>query len=160
MSRRKEYNGEVVEESKAKASKGKFNWLALLLWIISLAVSLVPIYIPLVQHLIETNGEITDDFWFACFKEYDILWVFATVLLFSCINQVTIERKYKKSKNLVKSLFALGIFLFLVLEATWIVFKYWLDVYQSWPITFGSVLIVISMIIATPLQIDFIVNED
>ncbi len=160
MSNRKEYDGEVVEESKAQAAKGKFNWFALLLWLISLAISLVPIYIPLVQHLIKTNGVITADFWFACFKEYDILWVFATVLLFSCINQITIERKYVKSKTAVWCLFVIGILLFVVLEATWIVFKYWLDAYQSWPITFGTILIVISMIIATPLQIDFIVNED
>lgn len=160
MSNQKEYNGEVVEESKAKAAKGKFNWLALLLWLVSLAISLIPIYIPLVQHLIETNGEVTNDFWFACFKEYDILWVFATVLLFSCVNQVTIERKYAKPKKRVISLTVLGLFFFAVLEATWIVFKYWLDAYQTWPITVGTVLIVVSMIIATPLQIDFIVNED
>lgn len=160
MSNQKEYNGKVVEESKAKAAKGKFNWLALLLWLISLAISLIPIYIPLVQHLIDTNGVVTNDFWFACFKEYDILWVFATVLLFSCVNQVTIERKYAKPKKRVISLTVLGLFFFAVLEATWIVFKYWLDAYQTWPITVGTVLIVVSMIIATPLQIDFIVNED
>lgn len=158
MSHQKEYNGEVVEESKT--TKRKFNWIALLLWLGSLVISLIPIYIPLVQHLIETNGEIKQDFWFACFKEYDTLWVFATVLLFSCVNQGTIERKYAKAKTLIKSLAVIGLILFGFLEATWITFKYYLQTYQAWPITLGTILIVVSLIIATPLQIDFIVNEE
>lgn len=160
MSHQGKYSGKVVSEDKTKVRKGKFNWSALGFWLLSLVISLIPIYISLVQHLIKTDGVITHEFWFACFKEYDILWIFATVLLFSCMNQLTIERKIRESKRLLKTFTIIGFGLFAFLEATWIVYKYWLVNFQSWPITFGTILIIAAMIIATPLQIDFIKYEE
>lgn len=160
MDHQGKYNGEVISEDEDKARKGKFNWSALGFWLLSLVISLIPIYISLVQHLIKTNGVITSEFWFACFKDYDILWIFATVLLFSCMNQLTIKRKIVKSKRFVKVFTIIGFCLFAFLEATWIVYKYWLVHFQSWPISFGAFLIVTAMIVATPLQIDFIKYEE
>lgn len=155
---------EEIRSGNIQLNEPKFNWIALLIWISSLIISLVPIYIPLIQHLDKHNGQITSEFWFACFKEYDILWVFATVLLFSCVNHVTGMCKNiksgKSSPNSITALTIAGLMLFAVIEAVWIAFKYFLNTYQSWPIYCGSVLILLSIIIATPLQINFIMNEE
>lgn len=152
------YN-EVIETGPVVTGKPKFDWVAFLIWILSLLFSLVPIYISLIQHLIEFNGEIKGEFWFACFKEYDILWVFATVLLFCCTNQITNALKHPQKKSII-ALTVVGVALFGIIEATWIGFKYFLKTYQAWPLYFGAVLIVLSLVIATPLQINFIKNEE
>ena len=154
-----QYTGEVVSSGWARPAKPKFNWPALVVWLISLPISLIPIYIVLVEHLIQNNGAITNYFWLACFKNHDVLWVFATVLLFSCMNHFTVRKRAGKSKGLITALRVLGGLLFLLLETTWIIFKYVLVDYQPWTVWLGAGLSIAAMIIATPLQIDFIKIE-
>lgn len=156
MGHQGKYKGKVVPEDEGKAKKGKFNWQALGIWLLSLVVSLIPIYIALVKHLIQTNGKIASDFWFACFKNYDVLWVFSTVLLFSCMNQLTNKQKTGKPKGIIKAFTIFGFCLFAFLEATWIIYKYCLFNFQFWSVSWGAILIIMAMIVATPLQIDFI----
>lgn len=159
----KNYNA-GIKSGVVSANKPKFDWIAFLIWIVSLVVSLVPIYLLLVQHLIESNGELKAEFWFNCFKDYDVLWVFATLLLFSCVSPITNVRKISKSgkhpKNSITALIIVGFVVFVFIEALWLVFKYLLQEYQAWPIYLGTGFIILSLIIATPLQINFILNEE
>lgn len=159
MAQRAQYIGRVVYSGENQAGNLKFNWRALVVWLLSLPISLVPVYIALVQHLDQTNGTITDDFWLACFKQYDVLWVFATILLFSCMNHFAIRRRQGRSKGFITALRVLGGFLFVFLELTWLSFKYLLTHYQPWVGCLGTTLIIVAMIIATPLQVNFIKSE-
>lgn len=148
----------VVVEDLSKIKKNKFNWLSLGVWLISLVLSLIPIYLSFLQHLQE-YGTIDDSFWFNCFVEYDILWVFATFLLFTCINPITCMINRKARPGWVTGLTVLGGVLFIFTEATWLFFKYRVISYATWPITLGFVLIALTVVISTPLQINFIKGE-
>ena len=160
-----EYNG-TIESGKSKLDKPKFDWISLVVWVASVVVSMIPIYLLLIPHLEENNGKIQKAFWFSCFKEYDMLWIFATVLLFACVNQVTsLRRKSKlginnKQKDWQDILVITGFIVFAFVEATWVAFKYVLVEYQTWPIWIGTALILFSVAIATPLQINFISNGE
>lgn len=158
MSQQKKYTGEVVSEDEVQVQNGKFNFIALICWIAALVLSLIPVYIELVPHLIKNNGVIAKEFWFACFKEYDVLWVFSTVLLFSLVNHLS-KPKSQKKKGIIIALSIIGAVFFAFLEATWLLYKYLLGDFQMWPISLGTILIVVAMIVATPLQIDFIKTE-
>lgn len=150
--------GNVVPEKPSNKRKGKFNWLSLSVWLISLVLSLIPIYLSFLQHL-EEYGVINDQFWFDCFIEYDILWVFATFLLFTCINPITRMISRKSSPGWVTGITILGFVLFIFTEATWLFFKYKVTSFAAWPITLGFVLIALTIVISTPLQINFIKSE-
>ena len=45
--------GNVVPEKPSNKRKGKFNWLSLSVWLISLVLSLIPIYLSFLQVLLE-----------------------------------------------------------------------------------------------------------
>lgn len=157
------YTGEVEHKIVNTSPKGQFNWIALLVWLGSLIVSLVPIYLSALKYLIE-NNVIDLKFWFKCFTADDILWVFSTVLLFSLVNYFAklypgTAKKHSKS-NLSLGLFVFGWIIFVFAEATWLFFKYVLKSFSTWPIVLGVIWVIIIMLISTPLQIDFIRSEE
>lgn len=156
------YTGNV--EHEVISAKGRFNWAALLIWICSLIISLVPIYLSAISYLVE-NNVIDINFLFNCFTKDDILWVFSTVLLFSLVNYYSPKfcspaTKRRSRNNLSLSLSIFGVAVFVFTEATWLVFKYVVKSFATWPIILGAIWVIIIMIISTPLQIDFIRNEE
>lgn len=136
---------------------GSFNWKALIYWVVSLIVSLIPLYIELIRYL-SIHQKIDLIFWNTCFVKGDILWVFSTLLLFVLVDSAI--KKRKNEKKWVENLSLVGILVFIITEATWIGF-YLSDVAQDavWPLYIGLPLIIVSMIISTPLKIEFI-KED
>lgn len=156
-----QYHGRVECVRQNAKRKNQFNGGALLIWLISLVISLIPNYISVLSYLDE-NGHIDMAFWFQCFTKDDVLWTAATLLLFSLIN--CFSRYNYESKQISESktnffLFVIGIFVFVLTEATWLFFKYSLQSIAAWPISLGSGLAIAAMIISTPLQINFIKNE-
>lgn len=158
MNNRYKKGNNVVAEDFVSRKKGKFNWVSLCVWLISLVISLIPIYVSLLQHL-QKYGSINDLFWFNCFTQYDILWVFATFLLFTCINPITRIISHKPHAGWATGLTVFGCVLFIFTEATWLFLKYEVISYASWPITLGFVLVLMTVTISTPLQINFIKSE-
>lgn len=49
--------------------------------------------------------------------------------------------------------------MFVFMEITWYVFKYSVKEFTYWPISLGTIFIILSLIISTLLQIDFIKSE-
>ena len=118
MNKDKIYNAKICK-IKAK-SKGKFNWESFGLWICSIVVSLLPLYILGMQYLAEHN-RLDKAFWVLAFVKGDVLWVFSTVLLFSLIDSVS--KKRNREKKWVKGLQCFGLVVFLFSEGTWIYFN-------------------------------------
>lgn len=149
-------------KTKTITSEPSFDWSALIIWIVSLIISMIPIYIAMLKYL-TANNQLDFNFLKQCFMEDDIIWVFATVLLFALANSISKHlNKKKKTPNWIKCVMPLGIVVFAIMETTWVVFKYVLNVpvTASWPVWLGIIFIVISLIISTPLQIDFIKEDD
>lgn len=151
----KRYTGsyeKVVDEKESG-----FDWNALLYWLGSLIVSLIPLYLELIKYL-NIHDEININFWSYYFIKGDILWVFATLLLFVLVDSNA--KKRKKEKKWVKNTFNLGIVVFVFTEATFIIFNA-LNILDTkiWPLYIGVSLVIISLVISTPLKIEFI-KED
>lgn len=156
-----QYSGQVQQKEVDKEGNKAFNWLAFFLWMISLIISLIPVYISALKYL--GSGKALDvDYWFQCITKDDVLWVFATLLLFalfnSFISSMTTKRRIKK--NRLHFLYIIAVLIFVLIEATWIGLKYFVETVAVWPINLGVVLIICSLIISTPLEINFIRNED
>ena len=152
------YNGKVYTIEEGRSCK--FDWLAFGIWIFSLVVSLLPIYLLLLSHL-KQLGVVDISFAFKCFVTEDTIWVFSTVLLFTLANCFNQSRK-RKTKLWVKLLILFGSLVFIVSELTWVYFKSNMTIESViiWPIWLSIILIAISLVISTPLQINFIIGEN
>lgn len=148
------YNGEINRTQSS--NKISFNWKALIYWLCSLVVSLIPLYISIVRYYGEYQT-IDTAFWKNAFVNEDILWVFATVLLFALADSVS--KKRTKEKQWTQIFIPIGFVVFLLTEVTWILFNNIIIKDGLWPIYLGIILIVLTMILATPLKLEFI-NED
>ncbi len=150
------YNGSVEGREESTNEKKEFNWGALGVWLTSLVISLIPVYAFVLTWLGQEkvlNWELV----FECITQYDVLWTFSTVLLFSLFNCYVSGRSQKKGT--ITFLLNVGRILFVFMEITWYVLKYNVKNFTYWPITLGMILIVLSLVISTPLQIDFIKGE-
>lgn len=153
------YRGHVTSEAVDDNGKKEFDWSALLIWLCSLILSLLPIYFSILQYL-NDKKTIDSAYWFKCITQDDVLWVIGTVLLFSLVNCFVSRKKGNRTKGWLKVFQILGIIVFVFLEGTWIFFKYRVTEYAFWPIILGSVWMVLALAISTPLQIDFIKNGE
>lgn len=147
------YTGKVKETKRN--INNEFNKSALVLWICTLFISLIPVGIEMLTYL-SVNDKIDNVFWLKCFVEGDLLWTFSTLVLFSVMNYFT-RRKLSKFNLLA----IIGITIFIIIEAIWFVFRYSVTLKDgvTWPIIVGAICVIVSLIIATPLQIDFIRSE-
>ena len=146
------YNGTV--STKVEAETKDSNGLALLSWVCSLLISLLPIWMLLLQYY-NLNGKIDRTFWIQCFVSEDILWVVATVLLFSAINSgVKAKRRGKKFFGVLTML---GITVFVFIEGLWVFFEYIADPKPTgiWTVNVGVIFSAIAILIAAPLQLEF-----
>lgn len=57
------------------------------------------------------------------------------------------------------ALIAIGIALFVFLEITWAVFKYFTSEYITWVVVLSVILMLAALVISTPLQIDSLKDE-
>lgn len=145
------YSGKVQE--KDNNIQEKFNWVGLIIWLISLIISLIPTGLSMLSYFNKYH-KIDQIFWLNCFVGDDILWIFATLVLFSMMNHIL---RLKKKENISICLLGLGLLIFAVTEGFWLFCKFVLKTAENmvWPINIGVILIIISFIIATPLQIEF-----
>lgn len=149
------YRGSYKKE--ISDNKGVFDWNALIYWLVSLIISLIPLYIEFIKYL-NTNGKVDINFWTSYFVNGDILWVFSTFLLFALVD--SFNKKRKKEKIWVKNLFVFGVLVFLATEVTWIVFNFLnIDAGAVWTLYIGIPLIMTTVVVSTPLKIEFI-KED
>lgn len=156
-----QYNGQVQQKEVGVEGNKAFNWVAFFLWIISFIISLIPVYISALKHLGSGKG-LDTDYWFQCITKDDVLWVFATLLLFALFNSLTSTMTAKRTgKNtLLILLHIVSALIFILIETTWICLKYFIETTTEWPIYLGAFLMICSLIISTPLEINFIQNGD
>ena len=162
-----QYTGTVRSE-RTKA-KQPLKWISFSSWLFSIVVSLIPIYLILLRHLGENKGIVLREFAFRCLVIEDTLWIFSTLLLFSIIDYVIKyidilnRNKAKKTKNQSFGnvghiiLILIGAICFFTTELTWLYFELTFDLNSAavgWPIWFSIALIFISLMVATPLQIN------
>lgn len=146
------YSGKINRTQSS--NKISFNWKALIYWLCSLVVSLIPLYISIVRYYGKYQT-IDTTFWRSVFVNEDILWVFATVLLFALADSVS--KKRTKEKQWTQVFIPIGFVVFLLTEVTWILFNNIIIIKdESWPIYLGTILIVLTMVFATPLKLEFI----
>lgn len=155
----KRYEGQVRCEEVEVGPKPRFDWTALELWIISLLISMLPVYISMLRYLGE-HGGLDMAYWFQCITKEDVLWVFATLLLFSFFNSLASALKIKRRNGKKRSmgLYIWAGFIFVVTEATWLGLKYLVITPARWPIYLGMGLMACSLAIAIPLEVDHIKN--
>lgn len=161
------YNGGGVTTEKEKTGKKRFDWISFIIWIFSLLVALIPIYLLLLKNLTKNGGKIDVNFFYESFVVEDTLWVLATVLLFSGVNCIVrYIQNYRKNKELtirVWEIVLLGIagLVFIVSESTWVFFKNKMTVETpvAWAMWISIVFCIISLIVSTPLQMNFL-KED
>lgn len=156
---RSQYSGQVQRREVDTKGKEAFNWVAFFLWLVSLIISLIPVYISALKYL--GSGKTLDiNYWFQCVTKEDVLWVFATLLLFALFNSFISSMSTKRSfkKKPLHLLYIVSILVFVLIEATWICLKYFVETVAAWPIYLGVFLAICSLIISTPLEINFIRN--
>lgn len=154
-----QYSGQVLKKEVDVEANKAFNWFAFFLWMISLIISLIPVYISALKWL-GSNKALDIDYWFQCITKDDVLWVFATLLLFALFNSFTSSMSTKRSfkKRLLHFLYIIAVLIFVIIEATWICLKYFIETVAVWPVYLGIFLMCCSLIISTPLEINFIRN--
>lgn len=150
--------GQVVEREVEITEKVYFNWGALALWIGSLLLSLMPMFVSMLGNLAE-QGDFNIEFWVKCIVAEDVLWVFGTLLLFALVNRVICGMtRQKKTGKCVWALYFAAIVIFVFSEATWLVLRLQ-DPEPAVGLFLVCVLfIIISLVISTPLEISFIKN--
>ena len=153
------YSGKGMQRASVKENeKINFDGAALVGWFCSHLISLLPLYISIIKWWGE-NGTINITFWKEAFLHGDILWVFSTILLFS-ITETISKRKSNRNK-LTEYLLPVGMFAFVIMEATWITFNHILQepIDEVWPLCLGIILSGLSILISTPLKITYIKGE-
>ena len=155
------YEGRIKETKKITKGRYKINWVAFTIWLVSIILSFVPIYAHILVWLISNGSEQIPvrEIIFECITKQDMLWVFSTVLLFSLMNAVVNYRTRRRKKGAMMVWGIIGIALFVFLEITWGIFKYVAVEYAAWVVNLSIVLMIASLIVATPLQIDTIECE-
>ena len=141
--------------------KWQFDWVAFLLWLLTLIFSLVPVYISTLKYLGQ-KGYLDEEFWFECITKNDILWIFATLILFALFNSFINYRtnSLKKNKSTLIVLYIIALFAFAIVNATWFCLKYFVEKPATWAIWVGVVLMICSLAISTPLEINSISVRD
>ncbi len=159
----KNYNGKL-ERCEIKPYKSHFNVWGFLFWILSLFISLIPIYINMIGYY-DQNGEINKMFLFLCFTEYDALWVFTTFLMFILFDAISmwIHNKLKVDRSTNK-LIIFAIIVTILTEATWIAlrctnFKNPL-VHIDWVNWLGCIEIVLTILLSAPIRIYLLKKEN
>ncbi len=149
------YNGSNwVQSVKPAPNKVHFDWKGFGLWVLSLLLSMMPVYIAVLKHCMAGEA-FTLEFIIECYGEHDVLWAFGTVLLFCCFN---IFSKKQNTNKWAKPCAFCGLFVFLFIEITWYIFKYHSSENASAVgltalVIIGSIFLVASILIATLLQI-------
>lgn len=157
------YRGSVKEKKKTVREKPKLNWVALIIWVGSILASFISIYVHVLTWLLSSKDE-KIDLWqliFDCITKQDMLWIFSTVLLFAIVNCAVnyFAGQHKKMAKITGALIAIGIALFVFLEITWAVFKYFTSEYITWVVVLSVILMLAALVISTPLQIDSLKDE-
>ena len=113
-----QYNGQVQQEEVDTEGKKTFNWFAFFLWMISLIISLIPVYISALKYL-GTEETLDIDYWFQCITKDDVLWVFATLLLFALFNSFISSMSTGRTlkKKTLYLLYMIAILIFVLIEA-------------------------------------------
>lgn len=147
------YNGTY----KKTTNTDNFDWGALISWLTSLVISFIPLYIELIKYL-DQKGFVDFNFFTKAFIEGDVLWIFSTVLLFVLVDAI-IKKRYN-GKIWIKIFLIIGVLIFVIAEATWIAFLF-IDIPDDaiWPLFFLIPISIFSIVISTPLKIEFI-KED
>ena len=146
-----------------KKTKKSFNWVAFVVWIISLIISLIPMYFELIKY-INAYDELDIQFLKNCCINGDLMWAISTLLLFSLTDFVDFYCKQKKKSTNIENkyliLLLLGIVVFVIGEGTFLLLSI-LEIKETamWPLYFCLPIIILSLVIATPLKIRFI-KED
>lgn len=157
------YSGSVKEQKKTVREIPKLNWVALIIWIGSILASLIPIYVHvLIWRLNSENEKIAlGQLIFDCITKQDMLWIFSTVLLFAIVNCAVnyFAGQHKKMAKVTGALIAVGVALFVFMEITWAVFKYFTSEYITWVVVLSVLLMFAALVISTPLQIDSLKDE-
>lgn len=158
-------NGQPEREIQAvsHSQSVKYDWFSLVMWVLSICIALLPIYVAYLTQL-----SITDKppirFWFECLGKNDGLWALGTVLLFCCCNTlIKIKNQQRVWKHAVPFIIA-GIIDIVLIDVTWYIYKYVdfsnasSDVMEHL-LRWGAILITAVLIISTPLQFDFVRKE-
>lgn len=149
------YDGNIITTEKDEPAV-KFNWNSLFAWLFTFLVLLMPCYLLVLLHYSAETEEAVDVFLFRCFVIEDLLWVFATVLLFVLINFYRQNLKNRSTKDSLKLM--IGLLCFITVELTWGCFKTRMSIEQPqiWAIWLSAILCLVSLIIATILQVEYI----
>lgn len=148
--------GQLEEKEIKIRTDVRFNWGAFFLWIASLLISLLPVFLTVLEN-IGGAKKFDTAFWLRCIKDDDILWVFGTFLLFAFVNSVVCGKA--KEKTLWNGiLYSVAIVLFVFLEGAWIYIRGWDYKFVDGLFWTCVVLICLAMAISTPLEISFIKN--
>ena len=131
----------------------KFNWTALAIWLAILVISVLPMGISLLDAAVDDQA-IDYNFWGKCLYNQDMMWMFATLVLFAVFNHVS------GNKGKFGTTAVIGIVVFILTELLWLYFKFNSEAeaiqYESWMIDIGIYCASASVIISTPLQINFV----
>jgi len=146
-----------VELKAVQNNTVRFNWKAFVLWIISLIVSLLPLYISFFRYLF-IHDKIDIVFWNTVFVKSDVLWVFSTVLLFALVDSFSVRTNH--DKKWIKTFRIIGLVLLMFSEAIWILISN-IEIPPNvyWPLRITIFLIVFLLIISAPLRVSFIRKE-
>lgn len=138
-----------------------FDWVMLIAWLATLVISFEPLYVSIIKYY-ELNHQLDNRFWCDAFMHEDILWVFGTVLLFTVFD--SLGKKRIRTKKWVKALNIIGIAVLIFTEVIWVLFDNFLTTVnvdnEYWPICLGMIIVVFILLIATPLKLEVIREEN
>lgn len=146
--------GQLEEKEIKVKTNVRFDWVAFFLWITSLLISLLPVFLAVLENIGEAE-KFDAAFWLRCIKDNDILWVFGTFLLFAFVNSI-ICKKGKKQGLANGILYSVAIVLFVFIEGAWMYLRGWDYNFVDGLFWTCIGLICFAIAISTPLEISFI----
>lgn len=159
------YEGTVHQTQQTTQTHQKLKWPAFASWLTSVFVSFIPLYVHILNWL-ANNSNNKQSIWILlldCIARQDVLWIVSTILLFAIVNCITnyLSGTRRKLKWHIAIFTLLGAVFFILLDVTWVLFKYSISLKdQHWPVSLGITLSILSLLIAAPLQINSHKSEE
>lgn len=141
------YDGKIKRNKRKVRRKHHTNWKLLIIWFISVLISFIPVFLDILVYT-GNNATLTTSYWISACLHGDILWIIATILVLSIMDYIT------DVTNKNNELLIVGIVLWGLITAIWVVFKYnFPDTYSGkLPILLTVFILLLSIPLCTFLQ--------
>lgn len=151
------YTDGARESRDLSEVKPSFDWRALFAWFFTVVLSFAPIII-LALAKFSKEGTLGEKFYIELFTQQDTLWIFATLLIVTCVNLFVMGHGRKVGYAQTGLLLA-SIFLAFLVEGYWLICRLGYASPIPTVANIGIALCLLSLLCCIPLQVNYLKKQ-